>query len=167
MIGIILKDIENKEKTIMDCLRNWDENGARKYSDENHKIFENNPHLCQFRIELYATHLINRFAIFWNVSEFDKCKEIIAQLDKLPLSGYYLIKKLQDKAELEFTTANYPQALSLIESAMQYDCPLEMKFELLLLKGKVEHEIIGIPFKVNAFSEALGVGRPDSYSKSI
>lgn len=157
MIGIILKDIENKEMTIMDCLRNWDENGARKYSDENHKIFENNPHLCQFRIELYATHLINRFAIFWNVSEFDKCKEIIAQLDKLPLSGYNLIQKLLNKAELEFTTANYPQALSLIESAMQYDCPLEMKFELLLLKGKVEHEIIGIPFKVNAFSEALGV----------
>lgn len=157
MIGIILKDIASKEMTIMDCLRNWDENGARKYSDENHKIFENNPHLCQFWIELYATHLINRFAIFWNVSEFDKCKEIIAQLDKLPLSGYYLLQKLQDKAELEFTTANYPQALSLIESAMQYDCPLRMKFELLLLKGKVEHEIIGIPFKVNAFSEALGV----------
>lgn len=153
----ILKDILSKEKSVMDCLQEWDEMGARKYSDESKALFMNNPALCTSLSELYALHLLNRFAVVWNNSEFDQCKEIIAQLDKMLLTRANLILKLQNAAELEYILANYPQAMSLIEKAIQLSPTDDEKFKLLLLKGKVEHEINGIPFEVNSFSEALGI----------
>lgn len=153
----IRNDILSKEKSVMDCLQAWNEKDARKYSDENYSLFVNNPDLCQSQSDLYTLHLLNRFAVFWNASEFDECKEIMAQLDRMPLAGACLILKLQNAAELEHILANYPQALSLIDKAMQLNPTDEDKFKLLLLKGKVEHEINGIPFEVNSFSEALGL----------
>ena len=157
MTETILINILHKEEEVMACLRRWDEDGALRHSDESRKIFENNPDLCQSYIDLYAFHLLNRFAVFWNVSKYEKCKEIIGQLDKMPLSGHILIDKLANAADLEYAFANYPKSILLIEKAMQYDCSPEQKFDLLFLKGKVEHEINGIPFEVNSFSEALGM----------
>ena len=153
----LLEDILIKEKAVMDSLQEWNEIVARKYSDESMLLFANNPHLCKTESWLYAWHLLNRFAVFWNNSEFDKCKEILAQLDKMPLTGSELILKLCNAAELEFMLANYPKALSLIEKAMKLSPTGDEKYKLLLLKGKVEHEISGIPFEVNSFSEALGI----------
>lgn len=157
MSETVLKNILHKEDEVMACLRNWDEDGALKHSDESRDMFETNLDLCQSYIELYAFHLLNRFAIFWNVSKFEKCEEIIDQLDKMPLTGQALVSKLANAAELEYAHANYPKALWLIENAMQYACSLNQKFELLFLKGQVEHEINGIPFEVNSFSDALGM----------
>lgn len=153
----ILKDILSKEKSVMDCLQAWNEKDARKYSDENNSLFVNNPDLCQPQSDLYTLHLLNRFAVFWNASEFDECKEILVKLDKMPLTGSKLILKLNNAAELEFMLANYPKALSLIEKAIEFGPTDDEKYKLLLLKGKVEHEINGIPFEVNSFSEALGI----------
>ena len=153
----IHKYILSKEKAVIDCLRVWNEKDARKYSDESHWLLMNNPDLCNPDSKLYAFHLLNRFAVFWNKSEFDKCKEILAQLDKMPLTGSELLLKLCNAAELEFMLANYPQALSLIDKAMQLSLTDDERYKLLLLKGKVEHEINGIPFEVNSFSEALGI----------
>ena len=141
----------------MDSLQEWNETEARKCSDENNLLFANHPELCQYESDVYAFHLLNRFAVFWNNSEFDTCKEILAQLDKMSLTGSYLIQKLCNAAELEFMLANYPEALSLIEKTMQLSPTDDEKYKLLLLKGKVEHEINGIPFEVNSFSEALGI----------
>lgn len=153
----IQREILSIEKSVMDCLLEWNEEEARKYSDKSHVLFMNNPDLCKPTSQLFAFHLLNRFAVFWNNSEFDKCKEILAQLDKMPLTGSELILKLCNAAELEFMLANYPKALSLIEKAMQLSPTVDEKYKLLLLKGKVEHEISGIPFEVNSFSEALGI----------
>ena len=153
----IFQDILSKEKSVMDCLLAWNEKEARKYSDENQSLFMTNPALCTSQSKFYAFHLLNRFAVFWNNSEFDKCKEILAQLDKMPLTGSELILKLCNAAELEFMLANYPKALSLIEKAMKLSPTDDEKYKLLQLKGKVEREISGIPFEVNSFSEALGI----------
>lgn len=153
----ILKGILSKEESVMYCLQAWNEKDARKYSDENNSLFVNNPDLCQSQSNLYTLHLLNRFAIYWNASEFDECKEILEKLDKMPLTGSELILKLNNAAELEFMLANYPKALSLIEKAMGFGPTDDERYKLLLLKGKVEHEINGIPFEVNSFSEALGI----------
>ena len=153
----IVKKIANKEFAIIECLQKWDEVLARQYSDENNLLFVSNPDLCKIESMLYVSHLFNRFAVFWNNSEFDNCKEIIAQLNKMPLTGSILILKLQNAAELEYILANYPNALSLIEKAMQLASTDDERYKLLLLKGKVEHEINGIPFEVNSLSEALGI----------
>lgn len=153
----ILEYILSKEKSVIDCLQRWDEKEALKYSDVIHSLFMNNPDLCTLLSKYYTLHLLNRFDIFCNNSEFDQCKEIMAQLDKMPLTGSDLIQKLQRAAELEHTLANYSQALFLIEKAIQLNPTDEQKFKLLLLKGKVEQEIVGIPFEVNSFSEALGI----------
>lgn len=157
MCEIILKNILCKEEKVMASLRVRDEDGALRYSNESRKLFENYPDLCQSHIDFYALHLINRFDVFFNVSEFEKCKEIICQLDQMPLIGQSIIEKITRVVELEFSSNNYSKALDLIEIAMQHDCVPEMKFKLLFLKGKVEHEINGIPFEVNSFSEALGM----------
>ena len=141
----------------MDCLLAWNEKTARKHSDVSHRLLMNNPDLCKPTSKLFAFHLLNRFAVFWNNSEFDKCKEILAQLDKMPLTGSELILKLCNAAELEFMLANYPKTLSLIEKAMKLSPTDDEKYKLLLLKGKVEHELNGIPFEINSFSEALGI----------
>ena len=153
----LLKDILIKEKIVMDSLQEWNEIEAHKCSDENNLLFTNYPELCRHESRLYALHLLNRFAIFWNKSEFDTCKEILEQLDRMSLTGSYLIQKLCNASELEFMLANYPEALSLIEKTMQLSPTDDEKYKLLLLKGKVEHEINGIPFEVNSFSEALGI----------
>ena len=157
MCETIFRSILDKEEKVMACLRIWDEDGALRYSDESRKIFENNPDLCQSHVDFYALHLINRFDVFFNVSKFEKCKEIICQLDQMSLMGQSIIEKLTRAVELEFSSNNYSKALCLIEIAMQHDCVPEQQFELLFLKGKVEHEINGIPFEVNSFSEALGM----------
>lgn len=153
----ILQEILSIEKSVMDCLQKWNESEARKYSDESLSLFVNHPELCQLESNVYALHLLNRFAVFWNNSEFDTCKEILTKLDKMPLTGSELILKLCNAAELEFMLANYPKALSLIEKAMKLSPTDDERYKLLLLKGKVEHEINGIPFEVNSFSEALGI----------
>lgn len=154
----LLKDIRIKEKMVKDCLEGWNETGARKYSDENNMLFVSNPDLCKAeRGQLYVLHLFNRFAVLWNSSDFETCKEVLAQLDKMPLTGSELILKLYNAADLEFMLANYPKALSLIEKAMKLSPADDERYKLLLLKGKVEHEINGIPFEVNSFSEALGI----------
>ena len=153
----VLKDILLLEKAVMDCLTKWDNIGALKHSNMSQSILATKPDLGELKTRFSELHLQNRFAVFWNDCNFDECRKILKQLDKLPLSGTGLIKKLLDEAELEYALANYPKALFLIEKAMQYPCTPEDKFELLLLKGKVEHEINGIPFEVNAFSDALGV----------
>lgn len=153
----ILQEILSIEKSVMDCLQKWNESEARKYSDESLSLFVNHPELCQFESNVYAFHLLNRFAVFGNNSEFDTCKEILAQLDKMSLTGSELIQKLCNAAELEFMLANYPKALSLIEKAMKLSPTDDERYKLLLLKGRVEHEINGIPFEVNSFSEALGI----------
>lgn len=157
MANSVLNDILLLEKRVMDCLTKWDNSGALQYSDMSKSIFATTPYLCDSQTDFYALHLLNRFAVFWNDCKFDECRKIIKQLDKLPLSGAGLIKKLHDEAELEYMLANYPKALLVIEKAMQCPCTLNDQFELLLLKGKVEHEMIGIPFKINTFSEALGL----------
>lgn len=157
MTNSVLNDIFLLEKAVVDCLTKWDNIGALQCSDMSKSIFVTTPYLCDSQIDLYALHLQNRFAVFWNDCKFDECRKIIKQLDKLPLIGASLIKKLHDEAELEYMLANYPKALMIIERAIQYPCTLNERFELLLLKGKVEHEIIGIPFKINTFSEALGL----------
>lgn len=153
----LLKNILLKEKAVMGSLQVWDETLARKYSDDSMLIFANNPDLCKTESRLYALHLLNRFAIFWNNSEFDTCKKILAQLDKMALTGSYLIQKLQNAADLEYILGNYTKALSLIEEAMQHTPTDDEKLKLLLLRGKVEQEINGIPFEINSFSEALGI----------
>lgn len=153
----LLKDILFKEKAVMDCLKEWNETGARKYSDENNMLFVSNPDLCKTESKLYVCHLFNRFAVFWNSSDFDKCKKILAQLDDISLTGSELILKLCNAAELEFMLANYPKALALIDKAIHLNPTDEEVFKLLLLKGKVEHEINGIPFEINSLSEALGI----------
>ncbi|MBR5512189.1 MAG: FRG domain-containing protein [Bacteroidaceae bacterium] len=163
----IIKKIAYKELDIIKCLQNWQEVLARKYSDENNLLFVSNPDLCKTESTLYISHLFNRFAVFWNNSEFDDCKEIIAQLNKMPLTGYILIQKLQNAAELEYMLANYPKALSLIEEALHLEPTDDEKYKLLLLKGKIEHEIIGIPFRINSFSEALGIAEKLENSEYI
>lgn len=157
MANNVINDILRLEKEVMDCLTKWDNIGALKHSNMSQSILATKPDLGELKTRFSELHLQNRFAVFWNDCNFDECRKILKQLDKLPLSGAGLIKKLLDEAELEYALANYPKALFLIEKAMQYPCTPEDKFELLLLKGKVEHEINGIPFEVNAFSDALGV----------
>ena len=157
MANNVINDILRLEKAVMDCLTKWDNLGALKHSNMSQSIVATNPYLGELQTNFYELHLLNRFDVFWNDCNFDECRKILKQLDKLPLSRAGLIKKLRDEAELEYALPNYHKALFLIEKAMQYPCTPEDKFELLLLKGKVEHEINGIPFEVNAFSDALGV----------
>ena len=123
--------IAEKENAIMKCLQNWEEVLARKYSDENNLLFAKYPDLCQSQADLYVTHLFNRFAVFWNNSEFGNCKEIIAQLDSIPLKDSALILKLHNAAELEYMIANYSKALSLIEETLHLNPKDEEKYKLL------------------------------------
>ena len=153
----IIKEILYREKKVIDCLHEWNETEAREHSDENDLLFASNPNFCKSQSMLYIFHLLNRFDVFFNVSEFDECKYVLEQLNKMQLTGSNLIRKLFDSAELEHALANYHVALSLIEEAILLNPTDDEKFKLLMLKGKVEHEINGIPFEVNSFSEALGV----------
>ena len=114
MGDIVLKDILLLEKAVMDCLTKWDNLGALKHSNMSQSILATNPYLGELQTNFYELHLLNRFAVFWNDCKFDECRKILKQLDKLPLSGAGLIKKLLDEAELEYALANYPKALFLI-----------------------------------------------------
>ena len=62
----IQQEILSIEKSVMDCLLAWNEKTARKYSDVSHRLLMNNPDLCKPTSQLFAFHLLNRFAVFWN-----------------------------------------------------------------------------------------------------